>query len=458
METSRTRTFIYCKIATMRLFIILLFFPFLSFSQQLVPSSYTVISSGPTEGYDRPRVVVTANSSPFVIWSKASSPKAIRAKKWNGTSFGNSINLVASELMPTGFIGPEIASKGDTVYLIFESLLHNNHIIYLKKSYDGGLTFSDTIRVSEDSDLHKYAMPNIAVCADGNPIISYMQCLPNWTDWEQRVRTSFDFGQTFSAATDVTALAPGEPCDCCQSTIVTNGNNDVFLLFRNNDDNVRNSYIAKSNDGGITFTTTEDLDDVNWILNSCPTSSPVGAVIGDSIMVVRRNGGGGINEIYKSSVNMNDLQKSYFIQVDGSGGPLQDKVEISTDNNYFVTVWEENRSGVKECLYNIMDNKGASLHNGVISDTNTFGHKIEPDIAYVDGVNFAITYTASAQQEVHFVFATLTELVLVGEISNQNRKIARSVDLLGKKIIPEKNKPFIYIYDDGNIERIIIIE
>tara|TARA_B110000196_G_C20705471_1_gene457237 strand:- start:89 stop:616 length:528 start_codon:yes stop_codon:yes gene_type:complete len=175
-------------------------------------------------------------------------------------------------------------------------------------------------------------------------------------------------------------------------------------------------------------------------------------------MVVRRNGGSGVNEIYKSNVNMNDLQKSYFLRVDGSDGPLQDKVEISTDNNYFVTVWEENRSGVKECLYNIMDNKGASLHNGVISDTNTFGHKIEPDIAYVDGVNFAITYTASAQQEVHFVFATLTELVLVGEISNQNRKIARSVDLLGKKIIPEKNKPFIYIYDNGNIERIIIIE
>ena len=283
MEASRKGTAIYCEVI-MRLFIILLLLPFLSVSQQLLPSIYTVISSGTSEGYDRPRVVVTANSSPFVIWSKASNPKAIRAVKWNGTSFGAPINLVTSDLMPTGFIGPEIASKGDTVYLIFESLLHNNHIIYLKRSYDGGLTFSDTIRVSEDSDLHKYAMPNIAVCEDGNPIISYMQCLPNWTDWKQAVRTSSNFGQTFSTANDVSVLAPGEPCDCCQSTIVTSGNNDVFLLFRNNDNNVRNSYIAKSNDGGITFTTTEDLDDVNWVFNACPTSSPVGAVIGDSIM------------------------------------------------------------------------------------------------------------------------------------------------------------------------------
>ena len=201
METSRTRTFIYYKIDSMKFFITLLFLPFFSIAQQLVPSSYTIISSGSNEGYDRPRVVVTGNNSPFVIWSKASSPKAIRSKKWNGISFGNTIDLVTSDLMPTGFIGPEIAAKGDTVYLIFESLLHNNHIIYLKSSYDGGLTFSDTIRVSEDSDSYKYAMPNIAIRDDGNPVISYMQCLPNWTEWKQCVRTSFDFAQTFSTAT-----------------------------------------------------------------------------------------------------------------------------------------------------------------------------------------------------------------------------------------------------------------
>ena len=201
---------------------------------------------------------------------------------------------------------------------------------------------------------------------------------------------------------------------------------------------------------------TQDLDDVNWVLNSCPTSSPVGAVIGDSIMVIRRNGGSGINEIYKSNVNRNDLQKSYFSQVDASGSPLQDKAEIATANNSFVTVWEENRNGVKECFYNIMDNNGVSLHTGIISDTSTFGHKMEPDIAYIDGNNFAITYTGSTQ--VHFVIATLTELVLVEEISNQNRRLTLSVDLLGKTIIPENNKPFINIYDDGSIERKIIIE
>ena len=433
----------------MKPLLLLLFLPLFSLSQALEPNDTYIISSGSSEGYDRPRVVITANNSPFIIWSKATSPKAIRARKWNGTVFGNAVDLVNADLMPTGFIGPEIVAKGDTLYLIFESSLHNNHIIYLKKSFDGGFTFSDTIRVSDNSNTHKFAMPNIGIREDGNPVISYMESTTSWTDWKQMVKTSFDFGTIFSTAVDVSALAPGEPCDCCQSTLVTKGNN-VYLLFRNNDSNVRNTYIAKSTDNGVTFTSTQDLDDVNWVLNSCPTSSPVGAVLGDSIMVVRRNGGSGINELYKSNVNANDLQKSYFSKVEYTGSSLQDKVEIAAANintSVFVSVWEENRNGNKECFYNVQASNGESLYNSVLSDTTTFGHKLNPDIAY-GGPNaadvFSIVYTASTAHEVHFVYSSLMFVSAVNELGGMvNKQLLRSVDLLGKKVVPENNKPFL---------------
>ena len=445
----------------MRNFILFLFLPFLSFGQQLQLNSPIIISSGSTEGYDRPRVVITANESPFVIWSKLSTPKAIKARKWNGTGFDSAFDLVDADLMPTGFIGPEIAAKGDTVYLIFESLVHNNHIIYLKRSFDGGLSFSDTIRVSDNSNTHKFAMPNIGIREDGNPVISYMESTNSWTHWKQMVKTSFDFGMSFSLATDVSALAPGEPCDCCQSTLVTKSNN-VYLLFRNNDGNVRNTYIAKSADNGVTFTSAHDLDDINWVLNSCPTSSPVGSVLGDSIMVVRRNGGSGINELYKSNVNANDLQKSYFEKVEYTGSPLQDQPKIATDLNYFVSVWQENRNGITECFYSLIGSDGKSLYNDIISDTATFGHKVEPDIAFGGPNNidvFSIVYTASTAHEVHFLYSPLLFVSAVNELGGiGNKQLLKSVDLLGKKSINERNKPFINIYKDGSVERKIIIE
>ena len=444
----------------MKSFLFFLLLPVFSFAQYLNPSTTYVLSSGTSEGYERPRVVITANNSPFVIWSKSSTPKAIKARKWNGAAFDSAFDLVNANLIPTGFIGPEISSKGDTVYLIFESLLHNNHIIYLKRSFDGGLTFSDTIRVSDNSNTHKYAMPNISVREDGNPIISYMQCLPNWTDWKQVVKTSFNFGMSFSLATDVSALAPGEPCDCCQSTLVSDCNN-VYLLFRNDDSNVRNTYIAKSTDDGLNFTDTQDLDDLNWILNACPTSSPVGAVIGDSIMVVRRNGGSGVNELYKSNVNKTDLQKSYFTQVESAGSSLQDKAEIATDLNNFINVWGENRNGNKECFYSVISSNGKSLYNGIISDTATFGHKIEPDITYGGPYpgNFSVVYTASTQKEVHFIYGSLMYISAFNESSRSNhKKLLKSVNLLGKTVTPESNKPFVNIYNDGSAERKIVLE
>jgi len=443
----------------MKPFLFFLLLPIFSFGQYLNPSTPYILSSGPSEGYERPRVVITANNSPFVIWSKPSTPKAIKARKWNGTSFDNAFDLVNADLVPTGFIGPEIAAKGDTLYLIFESLLHNNHVIYLKGSFDGGLTFSDTVRVSGNSNTNYFFMPNVAVMKDGNPVISYM--VSDSTGYKQIVRASLDFGNTFSAEADVSALAPGEPCDCCQSTLVTKGNNDVFLLFRNDDGNVRNTYIAQSTDNGLTFTATQDLDDINWVLNSCPTSSPVGAVLGDSIMVIRRNGGSGVNELYKSNVSTDDLQKSYFIQVESAGSSLQDKAEIATDLNNFVTVWQENRNGNKECFYSVIGSDGKGLYSGIISDTATFGHKMEPDITYGGPFagTFSVVYSAANTQQVHFVYAPLISVTAINETPDSNyKKLIKTVNLLGKNVIPESNKPFINIYNDGSVERKIVVE
>jgi hypothetical protein len=41
---------------------------------------------------------------------------------------------------------------------------------------------------------------------------------------------------------------------------------------------------------------------------------------------------------------------------------------------------------------------------------------------------------------------------------NSNRELEKVVDILGREINPQKNKPFIEIYNDGTVEKKIIIE
>ena len=89
----------------------------------------------------------------------------------------------------------------------------------LIKSFDGGLTFSDTIRVSENNLNYKFRMGNVVVKEDGNPIVSYMQYALNWTDPKQMVNTSANLGSSFFGAVEGSQLAPGEPCDCCKSRL-----------------------------------------------------------------------------------------------------------------------------------------------------------------------------------------------------------------------------------------------
>lgn len=357
------------------------------------------------QSYGRPRITLTQNNAPLVIWKTTATNASIKAAKWNGTTFSAPYDVVSSALVPTGFIGPEIASKGDTIYLIFLSGLSQNNAVMLISSFDGGLSFSDTLRVSDNSNTHKYSMPNVAVNHDGNPIISYMECTDSWTEYKQMVKISSDFGNTFSAAIDVSALAPGEPCDCCKSSLVANGN-EVFLLFRNNDNNVRNAYIAKSSDGGNTFNAVSDIDNVNWVINACPSTSPQGMISGDSVVVVRRSGANGQNRMLLSNVNATDLQYSYNHNIDPISFGLQDYPEIDGNKDTIGIVWQDNRNSYMDCFFSFSTNGTAAISGStILNDTNITGSKLNPDIAYANKT-FHFVYLGSNTHTIYYRTAT----------------------------------------------------
>ena len=49
-------------------------------------------------------------------------------------------------------------------------------------------------------------------------------------------------------------------------------------------------------------------------------------------------------------------------------------------------------------------------------------------------------------------------LNLTGITNHSNKKLIKTIDFLGREIIPKPNVPLIKIYDDGSIERKIVIE
>jgi hypothetical protein len=302
-------------------------------------------------------------------------------------------------------------------------------------------------------------MPNIAIKDDGNPVVSYMQYLLNWMEPKQMVNISVNFGDTFMGSVEGSFLAPGEPCDCCKSSLVCSGN-DVFLLFRNNDNNARNSYISKSLDGGFSFTATADMDDYNWMLNSCPATTPRGILFQDSLFVIKRSGATGNNEIVYSNVNKIDLNYSYNRNIDFINGIIQDYPEVTGNEDTIIVVWQDNREGIQDCY--ISFSLGGVLNfseSFAFTDTISGGQKMDPDVEYANG-EIHLVYLNSSQHKIVYVNAAFDELSNIIEINNMrfNQNNVVKIDLLGREIINGNNKPFLYIHDDGTVEKKIIIE
>jgi hypothetical protein len=410
-----------------------------------------------SDGFGRPRVKLTNGDAPLIIWRKDATPKTLRASSWDGLSFSQPYDILQNGILPSSWDGPEVATKGDTVYVVFTSLATTQSAIMLIKSFDGGINFSDTIRVSENNPLHKFRMGNVEINNDGNPVVGYMQYLLNWNEPKQMVNTSLSFGSSFLGATEASALALGEPCDCCKSSLVCDGNN-VFLLFRNNESNMRNSYIAKSTDGGLNFSSVADMDDYIWSLSSCPATTPRGVLSGDSIVVVKRSGATGNNEVVCSNVSMQNLNYSYNNNIDFISGVVQNYPEVSASGDTIIAVWQDNRESYQDC-YMSFSTEGPHALQGSLSftDTSFFGQKIDPDVEFKNGIAHLV-YLNSTEHKIVYLKATFQSPSNSNEHFHQNtlRKISQ-IDILGRKT--EINKGVQIVVDEkGGVKKRIILK
>lgn len=412
-----------------KIIFITLSLPLLVSAQSLNFGNTFTISSG-ADGYGRPRIALT-NDQPIIIWRKDSSPKTIRASKWDGTSFSMPYDITAAGVLPSSWDGPEVAAKGDTVYLVFASTATTQESIMLIRSFDGGNTFSDTIRVSENNPAHKYRMGNIKIDKDGHPIVSYMQYLLNFTEPKQMVNRSINYGDSFIGSIEGSESAPGEPCDCCKSSLILD-NNDIYLLFRNNINNERNSYISKSTDGGQTFNLVADLDDYDWNVNGCPATGPLGVVNGDSLLIVRRSGASGNDEIVYSNSNKLDLNYSYNRNIDPIAGKIQDYPDLTLNGDTIFIAWQDNRNNIPDCFFSYSTSGIENLSLGnTFTDSLVFGAKLNPDLVFKNK-NIHLVYNDNGSNSIKYVRGSFDNISYIYEQQNE-QELFYNFDLLGRK-------------------------
>lgn len=400
-----------------KFYFLALLFPFTALGQTIVWTDVIPVNTNTNTGYTRPQIVITNGSIPVVMWGKANN-QGVYVSRWYGNGFGAPV-----EVTPNGvnafvqdWAGPGMAAKGDTVFVTFKSQPENEGYVYVVKSTDGGFTFGDTIRVS-DNNWSRF--PAVSVDQNGNPYVSYMEFDPNWSDPRYVVHASTDGGSTFSSAVDASAVAPGEVCDCCPSFILAD-QGKVLQMFRNNDNNLRDIWASVSTDAGSTFSLGADVDNNNWVIGGCPSTGPNAIMTQDSIIAVWMSGGGGASAVNIGTSSHTNLGVGMNADINPFPSANQNYPKIAGDGNTLGVVWQESYTGNTEIkfMYTTEGIQGLLEATPDTVNSSLSGNQKNPSIAYGENT-FVVVWQDQPTNSVLYRIGIVSPPTSVGNVGQE---------------------------------------
>lgn len=365
----------------------------------------------------RPRISLTTNNNPIIMWGRGNNKKIFTAR-FNGSSFdAPAIHTPGTfQAFVTDWASAEMAASGDTVFVVYKSEPALTGGIYLTRSTDGGITFTDTIRI-DDIEPNISRFSNVSIGTGGNPVVTFMIFEPAWLDPQYAVINSTDGGNTFLPEVVATSTAPGEACDCCPASLTIKDDKQV-VLFRNNIGNLRNMWGVLSADGGLNFSTAGEIDQTNWNLNVCPSSGPTGFIFGDSMVYTWMSGASGGYRVYSGTVNLNNWQVGSN-QMIAPGINSQNMPRIAGNADTLAVVWEQ-INGITDLIlmsWSVTGPAGLGINTDTIASSTI--NLINPDIAFADGV-FHISYQDDASNTVLYKTGTVTTSTNIIELNKIN--------------------------------------
>jgi len=372
----------------MRVLLCALFF-FMSqtvFSQSNISWNMAMSVASSSSGNNHPRIATDANGNPLVLWWHASRAMFSR---WNGTAFTAPvlINPASMTVAGAGWMGPDIAAHGDTVYVVFKQSPEGSDSshIFCARSFDGGQTFNTPVRVDNIADsLSRF--PTVTTDDSGNPIIGFMKFNSSFLESRWVVARSSDFGNTFSIDTKASGWSSPTSviCDCCPGALVSTANT-VAMLYRDNNSDIRDIWAGMSYDGGNSFVSGMDIDQSSWVINACPATGPDGIVIGDTLYSTYMSAASGNSLVYWSATSLSAMNGSQGLELTGNFAGLtqQNYPRIASDGTALAVVWKQRVNGTDQCMLRFSPE--ATSFNASTPDTIDQGDVTNADVAMVNG-------------------------------------------------------------------------
>jgi hypothetical protein len=339
-----------------------------------------------------PRMALNAAGNPMLVWGKMADASVLFSR-WNGSMFTTPVKLNPPwlKVATASWMGPDIASHGDTVYVVVKRApeISDTNRLFVFTSFNGGVSFNAPVQLAFIADSIS-RLPTITTDETGNPLVAYMKFNASFLDSRWVVTKSTDYGRSFT--TDVKVSGWGnsdEVCDCCPGAIVSAGNKSL-MLYRDENKNIRDIWASLSTNNAASFPIGFKVDNNNWLVMSCPSSGPDAVVVGDTLYTTFMSSGSGNYRTYlsKSSISTGAMGSIQNLTGAITGLSQQNYPRIATDVKAMAVVWKQTVSGASQLPIRFTNNIAKGLPAAY--DTVDLADITNADVALSNGKVFVV--------------------------------------------------------------------
>ena len=376
---------------------------------QSVSAQETVLWSDPIpvseEGFSNkgPKIGLNAANEPVVMWGQSGSNGGLYVAKWENGIFTTpqKVNGSITPLINSAE-GPQLKSKGDLIFITFQDLNDDYTGIYLVKSVDGGVTFSDPIQVISNS-VSTNILPFIGIDENDNPVVGALNAVGQFANAKMILFHSTDGGITFNDGVIASEFSNGSyVCECCPGFLMHDGSTE-YLFFRNNDNNVRDIWMTFSEDG-INYDNGLDIDESDWDFNVCPASGPQAAKFGEQLVAVHMNGASDIAQVYFSEIDpvSNTLINNERITGDAYLDIVQNFPTVAGQNSTIGIAWQQSTGFDRDIFFTYATESVDEFETNIFNITSASDYnQVYPSLAY-DGEKFHLIYEEQNESKVFY--------------------------------------------------------
>lgn len=341
----------------------------------------------------------------YVAWvgTQEGNANVYLARSTDGVTFESPtrVNDVPGDAAPHEQAPAQVAVAPDgAVYVVWQNNQHEEgrrfpySNLRLARSSDGGRTFEPAITVNDDVTLgpSSHTFHDMIVAKNGTVYVSWidgraraaaerelaanassdstpashsMHASEDLPPQDIRMAWSTDGGRSFGPGT-IVAL---DPCPCCRTSLAVADDGAVLLGWRGIfDGSIRDIVIARSADGGATFSDPTRVHDDGWHIEGCPHAGPSIATTADGLVHVAWYTGTEADPgVYHAVSRDGGITFSEAQPLLAGDWVPVSRVHLAAAGNRVIGVWDDGRSDPAEPQVAWIDAAG------VASDTLTTG-------------------------------------------------------------------------------------